>query len=95
MDYDDDDDVVVRRLEVCPNCYNSGLSFEPAYTDGEITGTLVNCVECSWYRVFEEDNPGDAEALHEKVTCEWVLMESLPDNLQERVEEAIQDERPC
>ena len=70
-------DVGITTIELCPQCKESNIDYEPSYTDGEITGTLVNCVECDWYETFEEESTEDAERTRQQVEKKVIELEAL------------------
>lgn len=86
-------DLGIIETEVCPNCKRTSIDFEPAYTDGEITGTLVNCVECDWYETFEEDSPEDAEEAYQVVQKDLIVIDALIGWIEGFREAAVQEMR--
>lgn len=83
----------IVTTELCPNCNSTSIDVEPAYDDGEIIGSLFNCVECDWYKTFEEDSPEDAEEVHEVIQKDLIKIETLVDWLELFREQTVEKGR--
>lgn len=79
--------MIVREIVTCPECGSTKVDAEPGYKDGECVGTRWICRDCGVSELYEEESVEESESSREDMEKEWVLLESLPENIQEQIRE--------
>lgn len=79
--------MIVEESETCPECGGHNIEVEPAWKDNECIGSRFLCRNCGWCEDYFEDGPEEASEHQRQLRKKWVLVESLPDDLESRVKD--------